>query len=495
MLCDYIQNLLNASPYSVLITAIIILLTFIYYITRDWGLPPGPTGVPLLGVYPFLKEDNLRLKLEDYKKKYGDLFCFRVCGQLFINLGSLKLLREAHVSKSEYFNARFTDFSLVNTIFDGGLIFLNGESWKVLRKFFLNIFKDIGITSMKGNMAGPIYDNINSFIDDLRNRNGEPFDVMEQLNDKCMSTVRMTFLGEDGITDDELRNVIEAYSGSLDAIGGTGMLLFGKIVRYLILPFNSRCRTVISCQKRMEDIFSNVIDRHENTLDENHPRNIIDVYLKERNERKRKGDPTAEYFTKKALNGSLAQFIGDGHLAVVGFVGLISLHLMKHPEEQEKIYKEILEVIGTDRQPSIEDKSNLPYTNAFIYEALRSSDFFPFFPSLLCTMEANLRGYRIPKESITLVNFYSAHHDPECYEDPFKFDPSRYLSSAGKTRAELPVSFGTGKRSCLGEAYTMSQVFLFLTNVVQNFRLTFPEGEEYSTTAFAMKLKISAVSR
>ncbi|XP_035217521.1 cytochrome P450 2B6-like isoform X2 [Stegodyphus dumicola] len=450
MLCDYIQNLLNASPYSVLITAIIILLTFIYYITRDWGLPPGPTGVPLLGVYPFLKEDNLRLKLEDYKKKYGDLFCFRVCGQLFINLGSLKLLREAHVSKSEYFNARFTDFSLVNTIFDG---------------------------------------------DDLRNRNGEPFDVMEQLNDKCMSTVRMTFLGEDGITDDELRNVIEAYSGSLDAIGGTGMLLFGKIVRYLILPFNSRCRTVISCQKRMEDIFSNVIDRHENTLDENHPRNIIDVYLKERNERKRKGDPTAEYFTKKALNGSLAQFIGDGHLAVVGFVGLISLHLMKHPEEQEKIYKEILEVIGTDRQPSIEDKSNLPYTNAFIYEALRSSDFFPFFPSLLCTMEANLRGYRIPKESITLVNFYSAHHDPECYEDPFKFDPSRYLSSAGKTRAELPVSFGTGKRSCLGEAYTMSQVFLFLTNVVQNFRLTFPEGEEYSTTAFAMKLKISAVSR
>ncbi|KFM69290.1 Cytochrome P450 2J1, partial [Stegodyphus mimosarum] len=495
MLCDYMQNLLNTSPYSVLITGIVILLTFIYYITRDRRLPPGPTGVPLFGVYPFLNEDNLRPRIEEYKKKYGDLFCFRMCGQLFINLGSLKLIREAHVSKSEYFNARFTGFSLMSIIFEGGLIYLNDESWKVLRKFFLNIFKDIGITSMKGNMAGPIYDNINSFINDLRNRNGEPFDVMDSMNGTCMNTVRMTFLGEDGITDDELRNFIEAYAASLEAIGGTGMLLFGKIAKYLVLPFSSRCRKVIACQNRMEDILSKVIDRHEKTFHENHTRNIIDAYLKERNERKRKGDPTAEYFTKKALNGSLGQFIGDGHLAVSGFIGLFCLYLVKYPEEQEKIYKEILEVIGPDRQPSAEDKSNLPYTNAFIYEALRSSDFLPFFPSLLCTREANLRGYRIPKGSVTLVNFWSAHHDPEYYEDSFKFDPSRYLSSAGKTRAELPAAFGTGKRSCLGEAYTMTQIFLFLTTVVQNFRLKLPEGEESSISAFALKLKISAIPR
>ncbi|XP_035204781.1 cytochrome P450 2C7-like [Stegodyphus dumicola] len=495
MLCDYMQNLLNTSPYSVLITAIVILLTFIYYITRDRGLPPGPTGIPLLGIYPFLKEKNLHLQLEEYKKKYGDIFCFRVCSQLFINLGSLKLIREAHLSKSEYFNGRCTDFNVFAMIFDGGVVFMNGEPWKVLRKFFLNVFKDIGMTSMKGNLTGATYDNISSFTDDLRNRNGEPVDVINLVNNKCLSTVRMTFLGEDGITDDELRNFMEAYALSLEAMEGTGTLLYGKIARYLILPSKSGGRNLISSQKRMEDILSKVIDRHEKTLDENHIRNIIDAYLKERNERRRKGDPTAEYFTKKALNGSLAQFIGDGHLAVVGFIGLYFLYLVKYPEEQEKIYKEILEVVGADRQPSIEDKSNLPYTNAFIYEVLRSAEFVPFFPSLLCTREANLRGYRIPKGSITLTNFWSSYHDPETFEDPYKFDPSRYLSSAGKTRAELPISFGTGKRSCLGEAYAMTQVFLFLTPVVQNFRLALPEGEDYSTTAFSLKLKISAIPR
>ncbi|KFM69282.1 hypothetical protein X975_02103, partial [Stegodyphus mimosarum] len=55
MVAEYVQSVLNATPLSLIITVVAILLAFIYYITRDRGLPPGPTGLPILGIYPFIK--------------------------------------------------------------------------------------------------------------------------------------------------------------------------------------------------------------------------------------------------------------------------------------------------------------------------------------------------------------------------------------------------------------------------------------------------------
>ncbi|PRD30225.1 UNVERIFIED_CONTAM: cyp1a1 [Trichonephila clavipes] len=150
--------------------------------------------------------------------------------------------------------------------------------------------------------------------------------------------------------------------------------------------------------------------------------------------------------------------------------------LLEYPEEQDKIYKEIVDVVGVDRQPTIEDKSKLTYLNAFILEALRLSDFFNYFPSQECTKETTLNGYRIPKGAVMLVNFYSSHSDPETYEEPKKFNPSRFIQKEGKRRPELPITFGVGKRACLGEGYTMTQVFLFIVTLVQNFHLELPEG-------------------
>ncbi|GBN96745.1 hypothetical protein AVEN_12197-1, partial [Araneus ventricosus] len=90
-------------------------------------------------------------------------------------------------------------------------------------------------------------------------------------------------------------------------------------------------------------------------------------------------------FHNKALMSSLKQMLGDGVVAVAGFVCLIIKILLDHPEEQEKVHEEIVDVVGTDRQPTVEDKSKLTYTNAFILEALRTSDFFAYSPSLECT--------------------------------------------------------------------------------------------------------------
>ena len=77
--------------------------------------------------------------------------------------------------------------------------------------------------------------------------------------------------------------------------------------------------------------------------------------------------------------------VGDGILGVATFIGIFLYALIEHPEEQDKIYKEVMEIIGPDRFPTAEDKNQMPYTNAFMNEVIRTSNFFPLFPSLECS--------------------------------------------------------------------------------------------------------------
>jgi len=54
--------------------------------------------------------------------------------------------------------------------------------------------------------------------------------------------------------------------------------------------------------------------------------------------------------------------------------------LASHPQIQRKCQQQIDEVIGRERQPSMSDRVNLPYVDAFIHELQRYSAIVPFPP-------------------------------------------------------------------------------------------------------------------
>ncbi|GFU80177.1 cytochrome P450 2B11 [Trichonephila clavipes] len=450
---DYYSTL---PPAAITVALVVILITLIYIISRK-GVPPGPIGLPYLGIWPFMNNENMHLKLHKMKEKYGDVFSFTSTGRLYINLGSIKALREAHITKSECFGERLEDFSMLGYFFRDAVVFVRGEAWKAIH---------------------------------LKSRNGEPLNLIELLTDKCNAVMRLSLFGDVGISEEQIREINILFADEIACMTPMNVLLAGKVAKYIIFPLKPEYHKARRSHRKAEKILLDIINEHKATYDEGHARDIIDDYIKERNKRRSKGDPTAEYFTDVSLINSLIQFMGDGVLSVAAFTSAIIRVLIDYPEEQEKVYKEIVEVVGLERQPSMDDKSKLTYLNALILEGNRVSDMFPVFPSLECTKETTLNGYKIPKGAVTLMNFYSAHKDPEVFEDPLKFNPSRYIQTDGKRRPELPVTFGIGKRACLGEGYVMMQLFLFLATIIQNFSLTLPEGVTTSTHELFMTGKL-----
>lgn len=474
---------MDISLTSAIAAVAVVLLTVIYCWVRNRDVLPGPRGVPYLGLFPYLTDQNAHLILEEYKKKYGDMFSFTYTGRLYINLGSVKAMRELQVNKSDCFGDRVRDSNILVEMLRNGLAFVNGEPWRVLRKFFVQRFRDYGLNTVRDNVAGPVYDSLNATIEDLKASAGKPVNIVELLGKRCSITIRKTIFGEKGATDEELQQMLAAYGSSLEGNVGVIMLLVGPLAR-LLFKLNPSLRKSLAQNKSMARVILNCVKRIEGAMNEEHCTCIVEDFYKERNERRRNNDPSWEIFTDEALVDTLLQFVGDGIVAVAGLIAGTLNFLQEHPEEQDKIHAEITEVIGPNREPAAEDRINMPYTNAFLNEFLRLASFINFFPSQECIKETYVRGYRIPVGSITFLNFYSAQHDPETFEDPDTFDPNRYISAPGKPKAESPVVFGMGKRSCSGEPFAMLQTFLFLTTIMKNFKIVSSNAPDNKSADF-----------
>ncbi|XP_042906028.1 cytochrome P450 2B11 [Parasteatoda tepidariorum] len=474
-----------------------ILAASFYYILRDYGVPPGPTGVPILGWWPFVVSEHSHLQQLELKKKYGDIFSFRITGALYINLASQKMLREAHITRSDNFRERTSGFNLLARIHESGVPFSRGEKWQTIRRYFLTQFRDRGMTLFKENTADTADETVLSLVEDLRKSSKEPsVDILNLLVDKSILMIRNTFFGfNTPVTVKDINVIQEEYRLVATLLHSKNMLLHGNFAKYFIFPCLPSFREAMKLHSKTKKRFQKMIDEHGRTFDEDNIRDIIDAYIHEKNERKSKGDDTYKYFTDETLVNSLLQFVGDGVVNVSTFVTFLLMSLLDHPEEQEKIYKELVEVCGEDRNPTVADKNKLRYFNAFLLEAQRMANFIPLFPSLVCTKETTVGGYRIPRGAITVTNAYAIHTDCKVYENPEVFNPSRFLGEDGKSRAETPVAFGVGKRVCLGEGFVLMQTFLYLAAIVKNFKITYQVPKNTFEVAMTRKLNVCVTPR
>lgn len=96
------------------------------------------------------------------------------------------------------------------------------------------------------------------------------------------------------------------------------------------------------------------------------------------------------------------------------------------------------------------------HAEAFAQEVRR---FYPFAPFVGGRAAADLtwRGERIPEGALVLLDLYGQHHDDRLWQDPYSFDPGRFLGT-GVGRDDLVPQGGgdphTGHR-CPGEAVTV----------------------------------------
>jgi ferulate-5-hydroxylase len=151
---------------------------------------------------------------------------------------------------------------------------------------------------------------------------------------------------------------------------------------------------------------------------------------------------------------------------------------MKSPEDLKKVHQELMDVVGLNRTVHDSDLEKLIYLKCAMKETLR---LHPPIPLLLheTAKDTVLNGYRIPARSRVMINAWAIGRDPNAWEDPDKFNPSRFLDGKAPDFRGMDfefLPFGSGRRSCPGMQLGLYALELAVAHLLHCFNWELPHG-------------------
>ncbi|MEJ1286029.1 hypothetical protein NN561_017032 [Cricetulus griseus] len=477
-----------------------------------------PIGVP----HKVTKDTLFRgYLLPKIRERYGPVFTVHLgprrrivilCGQ--------EAVKEALVDHALEFSGRGENATF-DWLFKGyGVAFSPWERSKPLRRFSIATLRDFGMG--KRGIEERIQEEADYLLEALQKTNGaliDPTFYLSRTVSNVMSSI--VFGNRFDYEDKEFLSLLKMMTESFQfTASSTGQLyeMFSSVMKHLPGPQQKAFKEL----QGLEDFITKKVEQHQSTLDSNSPRDFIDSFLihmqavkpgdREHDGRfkaiedeirltekgvhrtthgsthynhcsttvfrtlvpypqEEKKNPNTEFYMKNLVLTTLNLFFA-GTETVSTTLRYGFLLLMKHPDVEAKIHEEINQVIGRNRQPKYEDRMKMPYTEAVIHEIQRFADLIPMGLPRRVTKDTKFRDFLIPKGTEVFPMLGSVLNDPKFFSNPKDFNPKHFLDDNGQFKKnDAFIPFSLGKRNCFGEGLARMELFLFLTNILQNFHL------------------------
>ncbi|XP_059157596.1 cytochrome P450 2C15-like [Physella acuta] len=446
----------------------VLVLSWYWTASQSKNLPPSPgIALPFIG-HMYLLEKNPRKQFERWVKRFGPAFSLRFGMNQVVVLNTYDVLKEALVKQGDHFSDRPTNGFAAANIPDHtkGVIFSSGANWKEQRTASLAILRTFGMG--KNILAEKISVEVSKYIEALSESGGKPTDIRTLTNVSVSNIICSIIFGKRYEFDDpKFIELINALNLTVSSVSGTSLLHFIPALR--LLPFDplkskqliaNLSATQIFAQKMIDEI------KHDSTNSEN----FIAAYISEMKDKEKRGESTL--LDETNLARVIDNLFAAGTETTSTTILWSLLFVLHNPEVQKKIYQEILEQVGVNRAPTIQDRPKLKYLTAFIMETQRIASIVPYSLIHFCNQDATVAGYTIPKGTQILPNLDAVLMDEKIWGDPRNFRPERFLDEQGniKNREEL-IPFSIGRRICLGESLAKMELFLYLSSLFQRFEI------------------------
>ncbi|XP_059840290.1 cytochrome P450 2J2-like [Hypanus sabinus] len=472
-------NVLSKEVWTLAVFLFVFLIVFDVLHTRvPKNFPPGPFGLPFFGNMLQLDLKQPHLQFCKFAEKYGDIFSLRIGYSYLVVINGLNAFKEAVVHQTDVF-AGAAAFPLFDDLVKGhGIQFSNGNVWKEQRKFAQMTLRRFGVGQKS--LEAQILEKIKDLQDVFKREKGQPFNPQTKINISIVNIICSIVFGEqyDGTGThadlQEVRLLVDKFSNLSESIWVQLYNSFPKLVRHLPGPHND----LFALRRSLEDLFQKKIKQHRERLNPSEQKDFIDYFLLQM----QKAAPNSSFNDQNLLCTSLDLFFAGSETTNTTLLWAL-LYMAGYPDIQEKVHDEIVSLIG-QRDPMMDDRINLPYTNAVVHEIQRKGIIAPLTLNRETTRDTTVGKYFIPKGTQVLTNLYSVLMDKSEWETPEEFNPEHFLDKNGKfVRKEAFVPFSRGKRNCMGEPLARMQLFLFFTSLLQKFKFVFPVGVKPSFDA------------
>ncbi|XP_053577689.1 cytochrome P450 2G1-like isoform X1 [Bombina bombina] len=453
-----------------LLACVVFFLLNILHTSRLQGkgkLPPGPTPWPFLGnILQICGKDTYKsfFKLGE---KYGPIYTIYMGQKPIVILTSCDAVKEALIYNGEKFIGRGYTPLMERITLGHGLSNSSGERWKQLRNFSLMTMRNFGMG--KRSIEERIQEEAQFLLEEIRKTKGHPVDPTFYFSKAVSNIIASVVFGERFEYEDKqylyLLDILNKIFSAFSSVSVQMYNVYPNIVEKLPGLHNQMFKGF----EQIKTLVAQRVKTHQETLDPNSPRDFIDCFLIKMEQEK---DMPESEFHMDALLNTMVDFVVAGTETVSTTLRYGFLILLKNPDVEERVKKEIDQVIGQNREPGIEDRSKMPYTDAVIHEIQRFIDLIPLGLPRKVTCDVFFRDYVIPKGTTVYPILSTVLRDPKQFKNPNQFNPGHFLDANGKFRKNdgfLP--FSAGKRICAGEGLARMELFLFISIILQNFSL------------------------
>eukprot|EP01090_Pellita_catalonica_P010745 TRINITY_DN2218_c0_g1_i1.p1 TRINITY_DN2218_c0_g1~~TRINITY_DN2218_c0_g1_i1.p1 ORF type:complete len:478 (+),score=58.26 TRINITY_DN2218_c0_g1_i1:37-1470(+) len=355
---------------------------------------------------------------------------------------------------------RFTNNWRFNKLFGEGIFLSNGQRWKKQRRAAHPLFTNKSIGLIQPIFAKRGHD----FLDILKNSDG-PLDIQDLYFRYTLDSIGEIFCGNNIGSMVAPVPFSEAFNRA--------QYLSDIRNRHLIKRY-TKDPEFDGLLKVMDDFIYEIIDKRREQGSDFADTDQVDLLSRFM----QMEDPeTGEPFTRKMLKDILMNFFIAGRDTTAILLSWTTYLLLEHPEEMEKLVKEIEEVVG-DRVPTSEDLSKLKLMSNVLSETLR---LFPPVPSDARRAKGDdvlpSNGVVIPAKTMLVYSAWVMHRDPALWDEPNKFKPSRWEDPNVLKNPYQYVPFHAGAQTCLGRFFALTEAKTLLTMILRDYTFSLVPGQ------------------
>ncbi|MBU2997195.1 cytochrome P450 [Cellulophaga baltica] len=384
-------------------------------------------------------------------EKFGDLFRVSVAfeGEIVFTRNPKIVKHILQKQHKKYQKSTLQTVDLAKYI-GHGILTSNGEHWRTHRRMVQPAFHKKKLH----NLMGTIRSAIKVELEDIKP--GVILNAYPLMSNLAFQVVAKSLFSSEDIREkmQELQHITEVNQR---------MLIKEMRQPYLKWWFNLN-GTIKKHLKLAEDgqeLLNDLIEsRRKSKIEKD---DLLDMLLQARYE-----DGTA--MSQKQLIDEVLILFTAGHETTANALSFLFFLLAKHPEMQEKAYKEV-KLVDLDSEDVLPEILKLKYVQHCIEETMR------LYPPAYIIDRVSLENdeiddLKIPKDTMVLMSIYELHRYEQFWELPNDFIPERFETLDKKKYQDYYYPFGAGPRMCVGNNFAMYEMILAVTEILKKYRIT-----------------------
>ncbi len=288
--------------------------------------------------------------------------------------------------------------------------------------------------------------------------------VADEMSALTLDIVGQTLFGAD--LTDEAGEVGEALSDALTA--------FSRIISpvgFLLLRLPSRTKKrLISAVATLDGVMRELISAKRAALAAGTGSHDALAMLIQAQDAE-----TGVTLTDSQVRDELITLFLAGHETTAMLLSWTWLELALNPDIKSWVSQEWDDLAGDAAGIS---PNQMPRTNALVAESMRLHP-----PAWIIGRESQVDlevgGYELPAGSTILASQYFTHRDPRFWQEPTRFNPTRWLDADGHYSEQAPgqprhsyFPFGFGARKCIGDQFAWTEAVIALAMLGQRWHVT-----------------------